>query len=121
MAKSMRSKWKRKMRAVKRVKSTARDLVKLNRLVALDRAGQEDFVMKDLVTVTDASQLAGKTNDGESSGMDVDPRFNRKTLKDENGQYPGWMNQRAMQKRKSKAKQPKRIKHKLAKKRQKQN
>jgi len=76
--------------------------------------------MKDLVTVTDASQLAGKTNDGESSGMDVDSRFNRKTLKDENGQYPGWMNQRAMQKRKSKAKQPKRIKHKLAKKRQKQ-
>jgi len=36
--------------------------------------------------------------------MEIDSRYNKKTLKDEHGQYPGWMNQKAMQKRKTKAK-----------------
>jgi len=120
MAKSMRSKWKRKMRAVKRVKYGAKELAKLNKLVELDKVGQKDFAMNELVTVSEDLKHRNTTGttemqDNEASNgnvMEVDARHNRKTLKDEHGQYPAWMNQKAMQKRKVKAKNIKRIKKK---------
>lgn len=33
--------------------------------------------------------------------MEVDSKFNPKTFKDENGQYPVWMNQRQIKKTKA--------------------
>ena len=34
--------------------------------------------------------------------MDIDSKFNKKTLQDEHGHYPTWMNQRAIAKQKHK-------------------
>jgi len=116
MAKSMRSKWKRKMRAVKRTKNSVRELVKLKHLADLDKAGQADFSMGDLVTMSDGSKFKdvkqSKNVDDAApveGEMEIDSKFNRKTLRDENGQYPSWMNQKQMQKRKSKNKIKKKV------------
>jgi len=103
------------MRAVKRIRYGAKELIKLNKLVELDKVGQKDFPLNDLVTVSGdlkSRNTAGTTELQDSTGMDVDPKYNRKTLKDEHGQYPSWMNQKAMQKRKLKTKNVKRIKKK---------
>jgi len=92
------------------VRYGVKELAKLNKLVDLDKAGQEDFVMKDVVTVTDVSkysdvpnsdQPAGESND---AGMDVDSKYHHKTLRDENGHYPTWMNQRSVHRLKKKGK-----------------
>jgi len=117
MAKSMRSKWKRKMRAVKRIRYGAKELAQLHKLVELDKVGQKDFALKELVTVSEDLKSRSSTTalqDSDAGTMDVDAKYNAKTLKDEHGQYPTWMNQNAMQKRKVKSKNVKRIKKKKA-------
>jgi len=44
---------------------------------------------------------------GETSLMETEDtqsrKYNRRTLRDEHGQYPAWMNQRAMRKQKNKS------------------
>jgi hypothetical protein len=112
MAKSIRSKWKRKMRAVKRKKVEVKDLARLKKTLGIDSGAAviQDIVMGDLVTVTDAStilkeqqQKAKQSADGQETSMDTaqPSRYSSRTLRDEHGQYPVWMNQRAIQKRKT--------------------
>ena len=51
--------------------------------------------------------------------MDIDgaqPKYDKKTLKDQHGQYPMWMNQRAIRKHKAKVKGSKVTKHTTGKK-----
>ena len=48
MAKSLRSKVKRKMRAIKRAKNAPRELARLKKILGLD--GEQDEEMKDLYT-----------------------------------------------------------------------
>ncbi|XP_064633362.1 protein LLP homolog [Lineus longissimus] len=101
MAKSLRSKHKRKMRAIKRQKNAPKELEKLKKI--LGREAQQDVEMKELYTVTDAKTMVEKSKDG----MDVDKeasKYNPKTMKDENGQYPPWMNQRKIKNHKMKLK-----------------
>ncbi|KAG8137777.1 hypothetical protein E2320_003728 [Naja naja] len=74
MAKSLRSKWKRKMRAEKRKKNAPKELARLQSLL--------------------------KTNNG--SKMDVDAKRNQKTLLDQHGQYPVWMSPRQRKKLRAK-------------------
>ena len=50
MAKSLRSKWKRKMRAVKRKKNEPKELAKLKKVLALDTIGLQDSALRELVT-----------------------------------------------------------------------
>jgi len=103
------------MRAVKRVRYGEKELVKLNKLVDLDKTGKEDFPMKDLVTVTDISDRTSnheQTSSGPDAGMDVDSKYDRKTHKDEHGHYPAWMNQRSVHRLKRKAKHVKKTKAK---------
>jgi len=53
MAKSKRSKWKRKMRAVKRKKNEPKELARLKKVLATDSEGgslMQDAVMSELVT-----------------------------------------------------------------------
>ena len=51
MAKSLRSKWKRKMRAVKRKKNAPKELKRLVETLALGKDGEiKDEEMKELVT-----------------------------------------------------------------------
>jgi hypothetical protein len=114
MAKSKRSKWKRKMRAVKRKKHEGKELIRLKKVLGEDKNIDliHDIAMSDLVTVTDVSTrkdveaskgAAVCTSPGEVTSMEVvgqPSKYSVRTLRDEHGQYPVWMNQRAIQKRK---------------------
>ncbi|XP_062863461.1 protein LLP homolog isoform X2 [Trichomycterus rosablanca] len=100
MAKSLRSKWKRKMRAEKRKKNAPKELARLK--VALCNEGKGEISMKDvaeIATVVPAEKLKEKAVDmveehDEAGRMDMDSKRNQKTLLDEHGQYPVWMSQR---------------------------
>ncbi|XP_029019037.1 protein LLP homolog [Betta splendens] len=108
MAKSLRSKWKRKMRAEKRKKNAPKELARLKQALSLDK--KVDSVMTDaeIVTVVPAEKITKQTDvelqeaEGDGGKMDVDIKRNKKTLLDEHGQYPAWMNQRQVKKLKSK-------------------
>ncbi|XP_013416840.1 protein LLP homolog [Lingula anatina] len=108
MAKSLRSKWKRKMRAVKRVKNAPKELAKLKKILGTE--AQKDVDMKELYTVTDASNIKKnkETTSGETMDIDQAPRkYDKKTMRDENGQYPVWMNKKAIKKVRARVKKAK--------------
>ncbi|XP_015207501.1 protein LLP homolog [Lepisosteus oculatus] len=110
MAKSLRSKWKRKMRAEKRKKNAPKELARLKAALALDGKGDVSMGdMKEVATVVSPETLKHKTRDvpmeeeaESTSKMETDSQRNKKTLQDEHGQYPAWMSQRQMKKLKQK-------------------
>ncbi|KAM6321633.1 protein LLP homolog [Aegotheles albertisi] len=110
MAKSLRSKWRRKMRAEKRKKNAPRELERLKKILGANA----DVVMeevKEVATVLPPKKALERADDCK---MDVDNKRNKKTLLDQHGQYPIWMNGR--QRKKMKAQRVKgKKKSKLAK------
>uniref|UniRef100_A0A224YDL0 Protein llp n=1 Tax=Rhipicephalus zambeziensis TaxID=60191 RepID=A0A224YDL0_9ACAR len=117
MAKSLRSKWKRKMRAKKRERYSVKELAKLKEMLdAAAGTSKSDVDMSEMCTVVDGKQVAERSvessepldteADGQATAeMDVDKpvrKYNPKTLRDEHGTYPVWMNQRAIRKLKAK-------------------
>ncbi|XP_070709755.1 protein LLP homolog [Pempheris klunzingeri] len=109
MAKSLRSKWKRKMRAEKRKKNAPKELARLKQALSLDKKGEADMTdIQEIATVVSADKIKKETDvemgEGEGDGgkMDLDSKRSKKTLLDENGQYPTWMSQRQAKKLKSK-------------------
>ncbi|NWS99264.1 LLPH protein, partial [Mionectes macconnelli] len=110
MAKSLRSKWRRKMRAEKRKKNAPKELERLKKILGANA----DVVMeevKEVATVLPPEKVLGQRDD---SKMDLDNKRNKKTLLDQHGQYPIWMNSR--QRKKLKAQRVKgKKKSKLAK------
>ncbi|KAK2832100.1 hypothetical protein Q7C36_015562 [Tachysurus vachellii] len=110
MAKSLRSKWKRKMRAEKRKKNAPKELARLK--AALGQEGKGDLSMKDVcetATVVPAHKLTTRAQDVEMSGenteeqsetgkMETDSKRKKGTLLNEHGQYPVWMSQRKAKK-----------------------
>ncbi|KAB0385512.1 hypothetical protein FD755_000468 [Muntiacus reevesi] len=87
MAKSLRSKWKRKMRAEKRKKNAPKELSRLKSILKIDG----DVLMKDvqeIATVVEPKHCQEKTQ------CVTDNKRNKKTLLDQHGQYPIWINQR---------------------------
>uniref|UniRef100_A0A8C4U6Z5 Protein LLP homolog n=1 Tax=Falco tinnunculus TaxID=100819 RepID=A0A8C4U6Z5_FALTI len=118
MAKSLRSKWKRKMRAEKRKKNAPRELERLKKILRTNA----DVVMeevKEVATVLSpkkALEVLYKNSCPvkDDCKMDIDNKRNKKTLLDQHGQYPIWMNSR--QRKKLKAQRVKgKKKSKLAK------
>ncbi|XP_061767950.1 protein LLP homolog [Nerophis ophidion] len=107
MAKSLRSKRKRKMRAEKRKKNAPKELVRLKQALSNDKKG--DAIMTDLeeiATVVPAEKIKGDADVTTEAGdcehkMDVDSKRNKKTMLNEHGQYPVWMNQRQAKKLKA--------------------
>ncbi|MEE6480440.1 hypothetical protein FKM82_012570 [Ascaphus truei] len=103
MAKSLRSKWKRKMRAEKRKKNAPKELARLKIVLAKGSDVLMDEV-KEIATVVTAEKVMEKTNteveatEGDSGKMDMDLKRNKKSLLDQHGQYPVWMNQRQRKK-----------------------
>ncbi|KAM4678529.1 protein LLP homolog [Discoglossus pictus] len=104
MAKSLRSKWKRKMRAEKRKKNAPKELARLKTVLA---KGNGDVLMDDvkaIATVVTAEKAKAKPEmevdipEGDSDKMDMDSKRKKKTLLNEHGQYPVWMNQRQRKK-----------------------
>ncbi|XP_012693701.1 protein LLP homolog [Clupea harengus] len=106
MAKSLRSKWRRKMRAEKRKKNAPKELARLK--TALGHEGKGEITMKDIseiATVVPVEKLkdVNKEGHGDDMGkMDMDSTMNKKTLLNEHGQYPTWMSQRQIKKQKAK-------------------
>ncbi|XP_053572817.1 protein LLP homolog [Bombina bombina] len=105
MAKSIRSKWRRKMRAEKRKKNAPKELARLKNILA---KGNGDVTMddvKEIATVVTAEEVKEKTEmDAEATDdgkMDMDLKRNKKSLLDPHGQYPTWMNPRHRKKLKA--------------------
>uniref|UniRef100_A0A8C3MLY8 Protein LLP homolog n=1 Tax=Geospiza parvula TaxID=87175 RepID=A0A8C3MLY8_GEOPR len=115
MAKSLRSKWRRKMRAEKRKKNAPKELERLKKILGT----KADVIMeevKEVATVVPPEKiLEAKGECGpDDCKMELDNKRNKKTLLDQHGQYPIWMNSR--QRKKLKAQRVKgRKKSKLAK------
>ncbi|NWI87906.1 LLPH protein, partial [Pitta sordida] len=97
MAKSLRSKWRRKMRAEKRKKNAPRELERLKKILATNADAVMEEV-KEVATLVAPEKVLVQSDDCK---MDLDNKRNKKTLLDQHGQYPIWMNSR--QKKKLKA------------------
>ncbi|XP_075886108.1 protein LLP homolog [Nelusetta ayraudi] len=109
MAKSLRSKWKRKMRAEKRKKNAPKELARLKQALSLDKKGEEAMAdMQEIATVVPAEKIKKQgdvemaADDGDEGTMDLDSKRSKKTLLNEHGQYPVWMSQRQAKKMKGK-------------------
>ncbi|XP_040000047.1 protein LLP homolog [Xiphias gladius] len=109
MAKSLRSKWKRKMRAEKRKKNAPKELARLKQALNLDKKGEAAMTdVQDIATVVPADKIKKQTDvemaevEGHDGKMDMEVKRNKKTLLDDNGQYPVWMSQRQAKKLKGK-------------------
>ncbi|KAK0181762.1 hypothetical protein PV327_004016 [Microctonus hyperodae] len=114
MAKSIRSKWRRKCRAVKRERYGAKELAQLKKTLGIDEHAPTDEEMKDIsniATITDAKTIKEEKKDKkvgieeeipELEPMDEDGKriYNKKTMKDQFGNYPIWMNKRRIAKHK---------------------
>ncbi|XP_034019453.1 protein LLP homolog [Thalassophryne amazonica] len=109
MAKSLRSKWKRKMRAEKRKKNAPKELVRLQKALSLDQ--KPDDIMADIqeiAIVVSADKIKKQTDtemeepERDDEKMDLDSKRNKKSLLNEHGQYPAWMSQRQAKKVKAK-------------------
>ena len=109
MAKSLRSKWKRKMRAEKRVRYGEREDKRLVKMLEAAKELKEqdgsDLVMNPISNTNSNEQKETEAKTDENS-MDtsVKPKFSTKSLKDEHGNYPKWMSSRRIQKMKKKSK-----------------
>lgn len=101
MAKSLRSKWKRKMRAIKRVRYGVKEderLVNMIKAAKANEDSEEKITMPGVQFVSLASSTTKDTEPKDGDGvesMELDaPKRNMRTMRDENGNYPVWMNQR---------------------------
>ncbi|XP_071856141.1 protein LLP homolog [Bombus fervidus] len=119
MGKSLRSKWKRKCRAIKRERYAVKELERLKKTLGIDGNKVQDIEMAEIskiATVVDAKTIkenAKVNNDtkADDEKMDVDTNkriYNKKTMLDQYGNYPVWMNKRNIAKiKKSRAKNQK--------------
>lgn len=112
MAKSIRSKWRRKCRAIKRERYGAKELERLKNTLGISESGAQDVEMpeiSEIATVVDAKTIkenAKSKEDAVADGpekMDVskpDRVYNKRTMLDQYGNYPVWMNLRKIAKHK---------------------
>lgn len=121
MAKSIRSKRKRKMRAVKRERYGKKELERLKKTLGVKEDASssssvaERVDISDVVTITTKEEILDKKRKteeaNEENAMEVDvagKKFNAKTLRDQNGAYPIWVHPRKIRKhKKGKKKQQK--------------
>ncbi|KFP08684.1 protein LLP homolog [Calypte anna] len=111
MAKSLRSKWRRKMRAEKRKKNAPRELERLKKILGTNA----DVIMEEVKEVATVLPPEKVLEQGDDSKMEVDNKRNKKTLLDKHGQYPIWMNSRQKKKMKAQRIKEKKKKKKKAK------
>ncbi|CAG2115198.1 unnamed protein product [Medioppia subpectinata] len=104
MAKSLRSKWKRKMKTIKRIRYGDKELTKLK-----DMCDKRDAKEKANTIGAEDKDIEMKVIGSVVAATDVDmkePMTTRssKSLLDEFGHYPQWMNQRQIKKHQNKRK-----------------
>jgi hypothetical protein len=102
MAKSERkSKWKRKMRAIKRERKAPIELARLQKIlpkIDMDKIKEIAQVKEESMLPPAASQDPSVIDQCDDKMQTDVKKYNSKTKRDENGQYPVWMNQRAIKK-----------------------
>ncbi|XP_047040052.1 protein LLP homolog [Helicoverpa zea] len=125
MAKSLRSRWKRKCRAIKRERYAVKELARLKKMLGVKEEDKpetttDEVMESDQVIFLDAGAINKKKNkkkveeppekededvemssDDEKVVVDDDGKkrvFSTKTLKDQNGQYPVWLHKRKIAK-----------------------
>lgn len=129
MAKSLRSKWRRKMRAVKRERYGKKELDRLKKTLGIDDAPATSDInveaeMSEVINFTTVEEIKKKRKEKQPDKdiMDQDTiddiqKFNAKTLRNENGAYPVWVHPRKIRKcKKSKDKRKKKSNGKITKK-----
>jgi len=104
MAKSLRSKWKRKMKAIKRVRYGEKERVVLEKM--LDDAKASGSLKTAQEIKDDAMDTTAKSE------------HNHATYKNEHGNYPKWMSRKKVDKLK-KVQQKKKVNKKLSQKKKK--
>ncbi|XP_059050356.1 protein LLP homolog [Achroia grisella] len=121
MAKSLRSRWKRKCRAVKRERYAVKELARLKKMLGVkeeEKITESEVMESDQVIYLDAGEIKKKkptkkvvaeepedvemSSDDENVEVDAEDGkkriFSTKTLKDQNGQYPVWLHKRKIAK-----------------------
>lgn len=108
MAKSIRSKRRRKMRAIKRERYGKKELDRLKKTLGIEETQTNEVNMEEIAEVvtfiTPAEVNKKKTvNANDTDIMDVlevnnIKKFNPKTLRNENGAYPIWVHPRKSRK-----------------------
>ena len=138
MAKSLRSKRARKMRAIKRIRYGAKELARLQEMIKNSEAEKQELESSGFKLVSPPlasgqlqpppsplTRLPPETGSGESSAAAVEENVaemeeevkgtNPKTMRDEKGNYPVWFNQKRIKRiqraRKRKAGKRKRKQH----------
>lgn len=113
MAKSLRSKWKRKMRAVKRNRNEPRVIKQLKEVLKKDKIHLTEDMIKfkalDLIRKEEVEKAASTSTAPAKveDSMDVDKEKvirDKRTMLDADGQYPGWVNPRKAKKLREKRK-----------------
>merc|ERR1712117_163475 len=115
MAKSLRSKWKRKMKAEKRVRYGQKERDRLEKMLASYEAEEKERQeQKEKEVMEHEPQVLGaaepeKTDVQDKDAMDTSsskqaPKHSSKSLKGQYGNYPKWMSNRKIQKAKNKGK-----------------
>merc|ERR1712012_858723 len=118
MAKSLRSKWKRKMKAEKRVRYGQKERDRLEKMLASYEAEEkerqeqkEKEVMEREPQVLGAPEPEPEKNElqQDKDAMDTSsskqaPKHSSKSLKSQYGNYPKWMSNRKIRKAKNKGK-----------------
>lgn len=115
MAKSIRSKWKRKCRAIKRVRYGEKELERLKKTIANDPLNKKEVkdLIPDVEEVANVKTPAEVKNNEQTVSMDLDEikkDFNSKTLRDKNGAFPIWVHPRKIKSSKKKNKKKKNTK-----------
>lgn len=114
MAKSLRSKWRRKCRAVKRERYATKELDRLKKTLGIDENASKDVEMtniQEIATVVGAIKIkedkakakdtkSDVTTDQEQMEVEGTRAYDKKTLRDQYGNYPVWMNKRKILKHK---------------------
>lgn len=111
MAKSIRSKWRRKCRAIKRERYGAKELERLKKTLGISDSDNkskdvEMTEISEIATVVDAKKIRNATTEEgtETENMEIDAGngrvYNKRTLLDQYGNYPVWMNNRKIAKHK---------------------
>ncbi|KAK9500789.1 hypothetical protein O3M35_001985 [Rhynocoris fuscipes] len=99
MAKSLRSKWRRKMKAIKRERYGKKELERLKKVIeGSKKEGSNEIDMTDLQALVNVVSYPGKSNtedeNVDENEMDVDQKvklYDPATLRDQFGNLPVWI------------------------------
>ncbi|PSN44562.1 hypothetical protein C0J52_12438 [Blattella germanica] len=98
MAKSLRSKRKRMLRAKKRERYAKKELAQLKKVLGICDGDVEMSNISNIATVTDAKRI-NKTSGDVEMDLTKSQEYSKKTLRNKDGNYPVWLSSRERKRR----------------------